>query len=405
MMSALAAATICGLVGSARAEDVEVLHYWTSGGESKAVNVLKQTIEKSGYTWKDSAVAGGGGANAMTVLKTRVVSGTPPQVVQMRGPAVQDWASQDVLAPIDSIAGKWKDLLPPAIDKVLKSDGKYYAVPHWIHRINSMYINKSIMDMVGGKVPTNWDEFFDLADKMKAAGYTAIAHGETPYEDGVFFEGVVLSMGLDFYRKTILEGNQAEITSDKMVKSFEIMRRFQNYFDAGIQGRPWNLAVAMLIENKAGMFFMGDWAKGEFSAAGKVPNQDYICAPRPGTIGTYTFIADSFVFFRQNGKEATKAQLAMASDIMDPAYQKQAALFKGAIPANITTPLDGFDVCAQQSAADLKDAIAKNTLAPSMNQGIDEAKLGAVREVIVKFMNSTQDSKSATVALARALKP
>ena len=71
---------VLALVASApfaEAEELEVLHYWTSGGESKAVNVLKEELEKKGHQWKDSAIAGGGGQNAMTVLKTRVVAGTP----------------------------------------------------------------------------------------------------------------------------------------------------------------------------------------------------------------------------------------------------------------------------------------------------------------------------------------
>jgi glucose/mannose transport system substrate-binding protein len=395
-------AALAGMAGTARAEDIEVLHYWTSGGESKAVAVLKQTIEKQGYGWKDSAVAGGGGANAMTVLKTRVVSGTPPSAVQMRGPAVQDWADLGALAPLDQVAGNWKNELSPAILSALQYQGHYYAVPHWIHRVNWMYINKKLMDQVGGTVPTNWDEYFALADKFKKAGYVAIAHGETPYEDAVFFEGVVLSMGADFYRKAILQLDQTALTSDKMVQVFDIMRKAQGYFDGGTQGRPWNLAVAMLIEGKAGMFFMGDWAKGEFSAANKVPDQDYVCAPRPGTAGSFTFIADTFVFFRQHNGPTTKAQLDMAADIMSPAYQQVAALYKGAIPANLTTPMDNFDACAKKSSADMQAAAKTDTLMPSMNQAVDEAKLGAIRDVVVQFMNSTQDSKSAVQALAKA---
>jgi glucose/mannose transport system substrate-binding protein len=256
-----------GASGLAAAEELEVLHYWTSGGESKAVGVLKQELEKQGYTWKDSAIAGGGGQNAMTVLKARAVAGDPPAVVQMRGPAVQDWAAQGSLDELDPVAKDWSKELPPAIDSVLKYDGHYYAAPHWIHRVNWMYINKPILDKVGGKVPTNWDELFALLDKMKAAGYIPIAHGGTSYHDGVFFEGIVQSMGVDFYRKAIMELDPNALNSPTMVKVFDILRKSQEYFDSANQGRPWNLAASMVIEGKAGVLFMGDWAKGEFSNA------------------------------------------------------------------------------------------------------------------------------------------
>ena len=410
MQDRLRTAVFCAaLLASApmvvHADELEVLHYWTSGGESKAVNVLKQEMDKQGHVWKDSAVAGGGGANAMTVLKTRVIAGNPPPVVQMRGPAVQDWAEQGALVDLDPVSKTWDKDLPPAISSVLQYKGKYYAAPHWVHRINWMYINKAALDKAGGVVPKNWDEFFVFADKLKAAGFIPIAHGGTPYHDAVFFEGIVLSQGVDFYRKAIMELDPAALGSAKMVEVFDVLRKSQNYFDPGIQGRPWNLAAAMVIEGKAGVLFMGDWAKGEFSNAGKVPGKDYVCAARPGTDGTFTFIADGFVFFKQKGQTvASKGQQAMAATIMSPGYQQQAALYKGAIPARPDVSMANFDDCAKKSATDMAAAIKGNTLVPSMNQATDEAKLGAIRDVVTKFMNSKQDSKSAAEALVRAAK-
>lgn len=402
---ALLATTAAVLVGagSVRAEDVEVLHYYTSGGESRAVNVLKEDLEKIGHTWVDSAIAGGGGANAMTVLKTRVISGNPPKAVQMRGPAIQDWASQDALVPLDAVSGEWDSLLPPAIAEVLKYDGKYYGVVNWVHRVNWMYINKPMLDEVGGTVPTTWDEFFAVADKMKAAGHTAIAHGGTPYHDAVYFEGIVQSMGVDFYRKAILEGDASALNSPQMVQVFDILRKSTDYFDDATQGRPWNLAAAMVIEGQAGFLFMGDWAKGEFSAAGKVPGVDYICAVRPGNEGIFTFIADGFVFFKQNGGEATEGQLELASLISSPDFQLRGAQFKGAIPALNTVPVDAFDDCSKKAAADLQSTAASGGLVPSQNQGTTEAVLGAIRDVVTNFINSDQDSASAAADLASAV--
>ena len=74
---ATAAATSLAFV-NAHAAEVEVLHLWTSGGEARAANVLKELMEAEGYGWEDFAVAGGGGETAMTVLKSRAMSGNPP---------------------------------------------------------------------------------------------------------------------------------------------------------------------------------------------------------------------------------------------------------------------------------------------------------------------------------------
>ncbi|MCA1260162.1 hypothetical protein LC061_05135, partial [Nitratireductor aquimarinus] len=66
---AAGAAVLSLTAGSAMAEDnVEVLHWWTSGGEAAALNVLKEDLESKGVTWQDMPVAGGGGEAAMTAL-------------------------------------------------------------------------------------------------------------------------------------------------------------------------------------------------------------------------------------------------------------------------------------------------------------------------------------------------
>ncbi|MGE8510979.1 MAG: ABC transporter substrate-binding protein, partial [Paraburkholderia terricola] len=290
IMGALCAAGLmCGVSAVQAAESVEVLHWWTSGGESKAVGVLKDDMTKQGYTWKDFAVAGGAGAAAMTALKTQVISGNAPSAAQIKGPLIQDWAQQGVLVPIDSVAGDWKKNLPPEIDKIMHAEGHYVAAPFSVHRVNWLYINKAALEKAGGKAPTTWPEFFAVADKMKAAGIQPVAMGGQPWQDLTLWEDVVLSQGADFYKKALVDLDEKTLTSDKMVGVFDTVRKIQGYFDAGRTGRDWNLATAMVINGKAGMQFMGDWAKGEFANAGKKSGSDYICAAVPGTEKSYTF--------------------------------------------------------------------------------------------------------------------
>ena len=100
----LSAALAACVMAGATAGEVEVLHYWTSGGEAKSAAELRKMMQSKGHTWKDFAVAGGGGDNAMTVLKSRVVSGNPPAAAQIKGPAIQEWAAEGVLANLDAVA-------------------------------------------------------------------------------------------------------------------------------------------------------------------------------------------------------------------------------------------------------------------------------------------------------------
>ena len=168
-----------GLSAASQAADVEVLHYWTSGGEAKSVAELKKMLEAKGHIWKDFAVAGGGGESAMTVLKSRVVSGNPPAAAQIKGPSIQEWGEEGVLANIDGVAKAegWDELLPGVVSDAMKHEGKYVAVPVNVHRVNWMWANPEVFKKAGATVPATWDEFFVVADKIKAAGMIAVAHG------------------------------------------------------------------------------------------------------------------------------------------------------------------------------------------------------------------------------------
>ena len=86
-----------------------------------------------------------------------------------------------------------------------------------------------------------------------------------------------------------------------MKEAFDRMTVIRGYVDDNFSGREWNLASAMVINGDAAFQFMGDWAKGEFLNAGKVPEQDFLCFRFPGTQDQVTFNSDVFVMFEIAG--------------------------------------------------------------------------------------------------------
>jgi glucose/mannose transport system substrate-binding protein len=404
-------ATLIALSGAAsHATEVEVLHYWTSGGEAKSAGQLKYMVKEAGYDWKDFAVAGGGGENAMTALKARVISGTPPTAAQIKGPAIREWAQEGVLANIDAVAipGKWDALLPKVVADVMKYQGHYVAAPVNVHRVNWVWANKEVLDKAGIKgVPTTWDAFFQAADKIKQSGGIAIAYGGQPWQDATVFESVALGVGgADFYSKALVKLDRTALTGPTMVTVFDTMGKLKTYIDKDAAGRDWNLATAMVINGKAAFQFMGDWAKGEFAAAGKSPNKDYLCAPAPGTEKAYTFNVDSFAMFTQSDPALQKGQLALADAIMSPKFQEIFNLNKGSIPVRTGVPSGRFDACALKSMQDMEADNKNGGLVPSFAHGmaVASATQGAMVDVIAKFMNSNMSSKDAVEALAKASK-
>ena len=385
-------------LSAAVAGEVEVLHYWTSGGEAKSAAELKKIMAAKGHAWKDFAVAGGGGDNAMTVLKSRVVAGNPPSAAQIKGPAIQEWAQEGVLANLDSVAQaeKWDSLLPQVVANVMKYKGSYVAAPVNVHRVNWVWANPEVLQKSGvAKMPVNYEEFFAAADKIKKAGFIAVAHGGQNWQDFTTFESVVLGVGgAKFYQDALVKLDPKALNSHTMKKSLETFRKIKGYTDAASPGRDWNLATAMVMQGKAGFQFMGDWAKGEFVAAGKKPGKDFLCAAAPGTSTAYTFNVDSFAMFKLKDASAQKAQGDLAASIMSTDFQEVFNLNKGSIPVRLNMSMAKFDDCAKLSSKDFVDTAKTGGLVPSVAHGmaISPATEGAIKDLVSQFWNDDKIS-------------
>ncbi|RMS85702.1 ABC transporter substrate-binding protein [Pseudomonas savastanoi] len=396
---------------------VEVVHWWTSGGEKAAVDVLKAQVEKDGFTWKGDGISGGGGAAAMTVLKSRAMASNPPGAAQIKGPDIQDWAKMGLL-DTDALkdvakAEKWDSLLDKKVSDTVKYDGDYVAVPVNIHRVNWLWINPEVFKKAGiDKAPTTLEEFYAAGDKLKKAGFIPLAHGGQPWQDSTVFEAVVLSvMGTDGYKKALVDLDKGALTGEGMVKSLTELKKVATYMDVDGKGQDWNLEAAKVINGKAGMQIMGDWAKSEWTAAKKVAGKDYQCVAFPGTDKAFTYNIDSLAVFKQKDKGTTAAQQDLAKVAMGEDFQKVFSINKGSIPVrqDMLADMDkyGFDSCAQTAAKDFLADAKTGGLQPSMahNMATSLAVQGAFFDVITNYINDPKADPAETAKkLATAVK-
>jgi glucose/mannose transport system substrate-binding protein len=394
---------------AAAQQSVEVLHWWTSGGEAAALNVLKGNLEKQGVKWNDMPVAGGGGEAAMTAVRARVTSGNPPTAVQMLGFDITDWGKQGAVADLNAIAAKegWDKTVPAALQKFSKYNGKWIAAPVNIHSTNWVWANKEVLTKAGvtGE-PKSWDEFIAAAEKVQKAGFIAIAHGGQPWQEATIFDGVVMSTGgIDYYRKAFIDLDQKTLNSATTEKVFQRMAQIRKLVDKDFSGRDWNVASGMVISGKAGFQIMGDWAKGEFLNAKKVPGKDFLCFRMPGTQGTVSFNTDQFVMFKV-GADKAAAQEKLASAIMEPGFQSAFNVVKGSVPARTDVPDTAFDACAKKGMKDLAEANKNNTLVGSIAHGhaVPASIKNAIYDVVTRHFNGQLDDKKAVAALAAAVK-
>ena len=399
-------ASIAGNTAAFAGPEAEVLHWWTSGGEAKSVAVLQKEFAENGGKWTDMPVAGGGGDAAMTALRARVLSGNAPTAVQLKGPSIQEWYEEGALADISSVAESngWAKVLPASIASHMKCEGKWCAAPVNVHRIDWIWANADVLASAGVGMPRTWDEFNETAEKLKAKGITPLAHGGQAWQDATVFEAVALGIGgANFFKKAFVELDEATLKSDTMIKVFDQMRTLRGYVDDNFSGRDWNLATAMVMNGEAAFQIMGDWAKGEFLAAGKKPGKDFLCSSTPGE--GFLYNVDSFAMFGVKGSDKEAGQMLLAKLIVGKNFQKVFNLNKGSIPARVDVALDDFDQCAHVSAADMNASSTGGTLLPSYAHGmaLRGAQAGAITDVVTAHFNSDMSSSDAVNMLVKAV--
>ena len=403
---ALALSVTAG-AASADGHGVEVLHWWTSGGEAAALNVLKEDLEGQGVAWTDMPVAGGGGEQAMTVLRARVTAGNAPTAVQGLGFDIIDWANQGALANLNDVAAaeNWDAVVPAALQQFAKVDGEWVSAPVNVHSTNWVWANKSVLDANGIAIPETWEDFVAAMETLSAAGVTPIAHGGQPWQDATVFDAVAMStLGPDGYKAAFIDLDPEALGSDAMKEAFDRMAVIRANVDDNFSGRDWNLATAMVINGEAGFQMMGDWAKGEFLNAGQTPGEDFLCFRFPGTSEQVTFNADQFMMFDQGGTVSDE-QAKLASAILSPSFQSAFNVVKGSVPARTDVSDEAFDACGKQGMADLAAAAASDNLFGSMAHGhANEAAVkNAMYDVITAHFNGEFDSEEAVTELVDAV--
>lgn len=403
----LAIASAMALPTMAAGKEVEVLHWWTTGSESKAINTLKKSLEEDGVMWKDMAVAGGSGTAARQAVRTRVLAGNPPSAYQIKGPSIQEWHETAGLnTSLDAVAKaeNWDVVLPASIANHMKCDGKYCAAPVNVHRVDQIWSNLDVLKSVGAVPPKTWDEFNAIADKLKAKGITPLAHGGQAWQDATVFEFVAASLGgADYYKKVFVDLDVATAGGAHTVKVLEQFRKLRGYVDDNFSGRDWNLATSMVANGEAAFQIMGDWAKGELMVAGKVAGKDFACT----SIGnTYLYNVDSFAFFEIDDAQKTEAQNIMAKHIVDRDFQITFNKIKGSVPARVDIDTSDWDMCASASTRDMTATSVWGTLVPSYAHGMamSPSVAGAITDVVTTFFNSDMSAEEGAKKLAAAIK-
>ncbi|GAB5512130.1 MAG: ABC transporter substrate-binding protein [Hyphomicrobiales bacterium] len=411
-MHALKRTTIAGIAlacmtgGAASQPAVEVMHFWTTGGEAAALATVRDEVVAQGVTWEDAPVAGGGGEQARTVMQARIAASNPPTAMLMLGQNILDWANAGMLGDVNAVADAegWSDVLPQAVQAFTRVDGRYVSAPTNVHRTDMVWASRSAFETIGAEIPQTWAEFNALAPQFLEAGIMPLAHGGQSWQEVYMFEAVALGVGgSDFYRRALVELDEEALRSEDMIAVFEQLATLRGMIDENAPGRDWNIATSMVINGDAAMQIMGDWAKGEFTNANLMAGDDYLCFPVPrAEANGFIYLVNSLSFFDQENEERIAGQAALASAIMNPDVQVAFNLAKGSIPARSDLDLSALDSCAQATAADFLEADISGSAVPTFagTHAAPANVVGAATDAITEFFNSDMSAQEGVALLA-----
>lgn len=386
-LAIMAASTFLRTTGIAGAVDLEVTHWWTSGGEAAAVKVLAESFdERGGDKWVDGAI-GGSGPTATPIIVSRIIGGNPMGATQLnRGRDAEDLIKAGAMTDLSDLAAKegWAVFIRPA--KLLDGctyEGKIYCVPVNIHSWQWMWINRTTFKDAGLPVPKNWKEFVAAAPDLRKKGIVPLATGDG-WQISIIFNVMVSSLGgEELYKKVYQDKDPQAAASPEMRAIWEALAQTRDLIDPGYAGRSWNEATNLVITGKAGAQIMGDWAQGEFGLAKKVAGTDYDCLPGLGGDAILDTGGDAFFFPKNQDPEVTAAQLKLASLLLKKETQVAFNLAKGSLPVRGDVDLEAANSCMKKGIEILKSP--ENVL-PSLLQILTADTRAQIEDLTKEFL-------------------
>ncbi|HSX74655.1 MAG TPA: ABC transporter substrate-binding protein [Shinella sp.] len=365
--AAALAATVVLPFAAANATDLEVTHWWTSGGEAAAVAELAKAFDATGNKWIDGAIAGAGGT-ARPIMVSRITGGDPMGATQFNhGRQAEELVEAGLLRDLTDVATRenWKEIIKPA--SLLDSctvDGKIYCAPVNIHSWQWLWLSNAAFETAGVPVPKNWDEFVATAPALEKAGIVPLAVGGQPWQAAGAFDVLMVAIaGKDTFNE-VFRDKDADVAAGpdmaRVFKAAEDARRMSK----GTNVQDWNQATNMVITGKAGGQIMGDWAQGEFALAGKVAGKDYTCLPGLGVNEVISTGGDAFYFPVLEDEAKSKAQEVLASTLVSPAAQVAFNLKKGSLPVRGDVDLAAANDCMKKGL----DILAKGNVIQGTDQ-------------------------------------
>ena len=296
-----AVATAAPAAAGGASGKLRIFSWWTSGGEVEALNALYKVFSTKNPNVQivNAAIAGGtsSGGDMKAVLQTRMMGGDPPESFQVHlGGELQDpYLVNNLVEQIDDLytTEGYTKLFPKGLLDTATYKGHYYAVPVNIHRANMFWYNLTVAKDNGiTAIPATWEDFFTMAEKLKAKNIPALVVNENaPGSFAQVTETVIMQyLGADKWFNLF---NGGTAWSDPQIGvALNTAQKLLTYLNPTYLNDDWNTVNDMVMKGKALGILSGDWIPGIYWAANF---KDFGWGAPPGNNGVYQALSDSFV--------------------------------------------------------------------------------------------------------------
>ena len=392
----LASTAICA-AGTAHATDLEVMHWWTSGGEAAAVAEFAKAFNTTGHNWVDAAIVGGEQARA--VMVSRITGGDPMGAFQFNhGRQAEELIEAGLLRDITDIAEAegWKDVVNPSnLLDACTLDGRIYCAPVNIHSWQWLWVSHQAFADAGLDVPNNWAEFAAGAGALDAAGKVPLAMGQQGWQQSGAFNVMMASLVPQDVFLAVYGDKDTEVAGGAEVSNVFKAAAEAREMSAKSTVQNWNDATNLVITGQAGGQIMGDWAQGEFAVAEAMAGEDYSCLPGLGTTEVLGTGGDAFYFPVLSDPDQQAAQAELAALLLKPEVQVAFNLKKGSLPVRGDIDMSAANDCMQKGLG----LLAAGALLPDTNMLLTPDTTNQINTLFTEFF--ADPSMSAAEAQAR----
>lgn len=242
--------------------------------ESKTGNKVDDSSATSDETFKSR-------------ITTDFETGSEPDVLFFfNGVDSNQFVEQGKVVSVDEIRKEYPDYASNMKDDMLGAspvDGKNYSIPvngFW----EGMFVNKEVLKKAGVDVPTKdttWDEFLQMCEKIKKAGYTPIAASllEIPH---YWFEYSIYNFDSPTTHNTV-PAKVDDAAGKAWVSGLEDIKTLyeKGYFPANTLTAKDDETFQLFTNDKAAFLCDGSWKVGGIESAVKDP-ENYTVTYVPG---------------------------------------------------------------------------------------------------------------------------